>query len=422
MTTSDLDLAGSSPEIQRAPTYGSAFALMWRFARRELRAGLNGFGVFLACIALGVAVITGVGALTDAMLNGFASQGRHLLGGDVTLRRVHQRATDAERQVMSKLGQVSELATMRSMARLPDGSDQALVEVKAVDAAYPLLGGLALISKGDVDVALRQGRTAIVAQSLLDRLGIKVGDKIRLGRLELRVTGVIAAEPDKISARLAFGPRLMVSRETLLATGLVQPGTLINWRYAIVAPDGDAAPLATVVKLRQTVKSELGETGFIVRDRRDPSPSITRLLGRLKQFLTLLGLSALLIGGVGVANAVQTFVERRRRVIATYKSVGASGGMVLGIFLIQIVAIAMVGTIIGVAVGSFVPPVISATYGQQLPIELGASFSWGNTLAGLVYGLLVTLLFVLWPLGLQNGFVLPRCFGTRLATKRSGQV
>ena len=375
------------------------FRLMLRFAAREMRAGFGGFGIFIACIALGVGVITGVAALTDALLNGFAAQGRQLLGGDVALRRVHQRASAKERAVMNRLGQTSELATMRSMARLPSGADQALVEIKAVDAVYPLLGGLRLQDGKDVDAALRKTVGAIVAQSLLDRLNVKVGDAIKLGSVAVPITGVIANEPDKIAARLAFGPRVMVSHETLAATGLVRPGTLITWRYVIAVPDADAAPLATVLKLREAIKSELGESGFIVRDRRDPSPSITRLLDRLRQFLTLLGLAALMIGGVGVANAVQTFVDRRRKVIATYKSVGATNGMVLGIYLSQVLLIAAVGTVLGVVIGNVVPVILSALYGTLLPIELGASFSWGNVGSGLVYGLLVTLLFVLWPLG-----------------------
>lgn len=388
-----------APDAPAVAAWHRPYALMVRFAMRELRAGLGGFGIFIACIALGVGVITGVSALTDALLNGFAAQGRQLLGGDVVLRRVHQRATESEQAVMRRLGRTSEMATMRSMARLPNGADQALVEIKAVDAIYPLLGGLILHGGIEADEVLRKTNGAVVAPSLLDRLNLKVGDSIRLGRSAVPITGTIAKEPDKITARLAFGPRVMVSHETLAATGLVQPGTLISWRYAIVTPDADAAPVETVMRLRQAIKSELGESGFIVRDRRDPSPSITRLLDRLRQFLTLLGLAALMIGGVGVANAVRTFVDRRRKVIATYKSVGATNGMVLGIYLFQVLVISTVGTVLGVIAGNVVPAVLSTLYGSQLPIELGTSFSWLNVGTGLVYGLLVTLLFVLWPLG-----------------------
>lgn len=370
-----------------------------RFALREMRAGLGGFGVFISCIALGVAVITGVGALTDAMLNGFERQGRVLLGGDITLRRVHQRASATERAAMARLGQVSETSSMRSMARLPDGSDQALVEIKAIDGAYPLLGDLEVAAAGSFEAAVRATDGAVVAQSLLDRLSLEVGDVIKLGSRSVTITGILKKEPDKISARLAFGPRVFVSHATLAATGLVQPGTLINWRYAIRSQQGDNEPQAAVLNLRDAVKRELSESGFIVRDRRDPSPSISRVLNRLRQFLTLLGLAALLIGGVGVANAVQTYVDRRRKVIATYKSVGAASTTVLGIYLVQIMIIAVIGTVIGLLVGSAVPPFISAFYGDALPIELGSSFSWANVFSGLAYGVLVALLFTLWPLG-----------------------
>ncbi len=240
---------------------------------------------------------------------------------------------------------------------------------------------------------------AVVAQSLLDRLGLKVGDEMKLGTAPVKITGVISHEPDKITARMSFGPRVMVSHATLARTGLVKPGTLINWRYALLAPDGETAPVVAVERLRGEIKSTLDEAGFIVRDRRDPSPSITRLLNRLRDFLTLLGLAALLIGGVGVANAVGTYVDRRRKVIATYKSVGASSSTVLGIYLDSSSCHRGYRHGYWRVVGSLVPPLLSFTYGASLPIPLGQSFSWGTVGTGLVYGLLVTLLFALWPLG-----------------------
>lgn len=395
MSTTDTDHLARAVNLQpRVPT-----SRIFKFALREMRAGLGGFGIFIACIALGVAVITGVGALTDALLDGFERQGRELLGGDATLRRVHKRATDAERTTLAGLGQISERGTMRSMARLTNGEDQVLVEIKAVDNVYPLLGRFELAGGKALDDAIRKTNGAVVAPSLLDRLGLKVGDRFKLGNTEIPITGAIQREPDRISARMAFGPRVIVSHETLAATGLVKPGTLINWHYAIVATRGDTDPDGAVRDIREAVKANLGEAGFIITDRSNPSPTITRLLNRLRQFLTLLGLAALLIGGVGVANAVQTFVDRRRKVIATYKSVGATNRLVLGIYLTQIMIIAGLGTLIGLLIGSAVPPLLGLTLGSALPIELGNSFTWSNTMIGLAYGLLVALLFVLWPLG-----------------------
>ncbi len=396
---SAADAIDASAGRPSAAAGGGSLKLMLTFALRELRAGVGGFGVFIACIALGVAVITGVGALTDSLLNGFADQGRTLLGGDITLRRVHKRANQQELAQMRQLGSVAETATMRSMARLPDGSDQSLVEIKAVGLAYPLLGDMTLVGGASFEKAVRQDKGAVVAQSLLDRLGLKVGDKIKLGSGLVPITGVIENEPDKISARLAFGPRIILSHEALAATELVKPGTLINWRYAVLSPEGNARPLETVERLRGSVKTQLPEAGFIVRDRRDPSPSVTRVLTRLREFLTLLGLAALLIGGVGVANAVQTFIERRRKVVATYKSVGAAGNLVFGIYLVQVMIIAFLGTLIGVTIGSVVPWLLGQTLGEALPISVGGAISWSNVAIGSAYGLLVALFFVLWPLG-----------------------
>ncbi|MEO1609641.1 MAG: FtsX-like permease family protein [Pseudomonadota bacterium] len=369
------------------------------FALRELRSGISGFGIFIACIALGVTLITGVGSLASAFLSGFERQGRELLGGDVSLRRVHKRATAQERMVFAKLGRVSELATMRSMARLPNGEDQALVEIKAVDDVYPLIGTFELANSTTLTRAIREQNGAVVAQSLLDRLNIKVGDSFRLGTREIVITGVIAREPDRIGARIAFGPRVVMSYATLASTGLVQPGTLISWQYAIVAPDGASDPQGAVGRIRQMLGEKLSEAGFIITDRSDPSPTISRQLNRMRDFLTLLGLAALLIGGVGVANAVRTFVDRRRKVIATYKSVGATSGTVFGIYMMQIMIIAAFGTCIGLLIGNLLPLILAAIYGPVFEIELGPSFTWTNTAIGLGYGFLVTLLFILWPLG-----------------------
>ena len=369
------------------------------FAMRELRAGLGGFAVFVGCIALGVALITGVGALTTALLSGFESQGRELLGGDVTVRRVHKRATLEERAVLAKLGRVSEVATMRSMARLMNGEDQTLVEIKAVDDVYPILGDFQLADGMSLDRAIREKAGAVVAQSLLDRLNLEVGDEISLGGFTVRIAGVIIREPDSLTARLPLGPRVIVSHTTLEATGLIQPGTLITWRYALVSTQGERDAKGAIAHIRKVIKAELDDAGFILTDRSNPSPTISRLLNRMSDFLTLLGLAALLIGGVGVANAVRTYVDRRRKVIAVYKSVGARSGTVLAIYMTQIMVIALLGTVIGLLFGSLLPYILSATYGSMLPIQLGYSFSWSNTAAGLIYGVLVALLFVLWPLG-----------------------
>jgi putative ABC transport system permease protein len=291
-------------------------------ALRELRSGFAGFRIFIACIALGVTVITGVGAVSDALRAGFERQGEAILGGDLTVSRMHVRAVGEERAQLEKLGRLSETVTLRTMARRVDNADQALAELKGVDAAYPLAGHVILATGGSLLEALQRG--AVVDPALLQRLGLKVGDPVMIGTEQVPVAAALKAEPDALSDRLTYGPRIFVSQATLDKSGLVKPGTLIRWRYALKLAGSKRANEDDLKELRARVEAGLPEAGFTITDRRDPSPQVTRTLDRLRQFLTLIGLTALLVGGVGVANAVATFIDKRRTVIATMKSVGAT--------------------------------------------------------------------------------------------------
>lgn len=375
----------------------------WRLPRllgiaaRELRSGLSGFRIFIACVALGVTVITGVGAVSDALRAGFERQGEAILGGDATLSRMHVRSKGAERAALSNLGTLSETATMRTMARRTDGSDQALAELKIVDANYPLVGAVELGNAVPLQEALRRG--AIVDPILLERLGLNVGDYMKLGAKKVEISGTIKSEPDGIADRLTYGPRVLVSLETLEKTGLVRPGTLIRWRYALKLDPDRSATVEKLLALRERIGSDLPESGFTIRDRRDPSPQVSQVLERLRQFLTLIGLTALLVGGVGVANAVATFIDKRRKVIATMKSIGATSRMVLVVFLAQIALVTVIGIAVGLLLGILLPIVLNALYGDIVPIQAEITVSALSILSAAVYGFAVAMLFTVWPLG-----------------------
>lgn len=391
MTASDtLEIAGTQRQ--------ASLPRIFRLALRELRDGLSGFYVFIACVALGVMVITAVGALSDALKNGLQQQGEMILGGDITLARMHARATAPERAAIGALGRVSETAAMRAMARLPDGGDQALVELKGVDERYPLVGEVELEGGGSFDAAMRSG--GIVADPMmLERLGVKIGDSVKIGDAEVAVAAALKSEPDGLADRMTYGPRVFLSLATLEKTKLVQPGTLVRWRYAVKRPgDADRSDEA-IGRAQDEIKSALPESGFTVLDRRNPSPQVTKTLDRLRQFLTLIGLTSLLVGGVGVANAVATFIDRRRKVVATMKSLGATSRFVFGVFLTQILAVASVGVAIGLALGVIVPGVLMRFYGDLLPVQPEFDLGASSVVVSATYGLLVSLLFTLWPLG-----------------------
>jgi putative ABC transport system permease protein len=391
----NADVAAAQPVVSSSPHRISRLA---SFAMRELRGGVRGFYVFIACVALGVAVITAVGALTDALRAGFERQGENLLGGDVTLSRPHRRAEPAERTWLESRGRLSETATLRAMARRTDGSEQTMVELKGVDKAYPLVGSLTLGDGMSVDVALRTGPGVAVDPILLERLGLKIGDRMQLGNATVEIRATVAAEPDKLTDRLTFGPRVFVSLDTLPDTGLAGPGSLVRWRYALALNDS-AREDGVLLKFRDAVKAQLPDGGFTITDRRDPHPQVTRTLERLRQFLTLIGLTALMVGGVGVANAVATFIDRRRKVIATFKSLGATANTIFVVHLVQVLAIAGIGVAIGLVAGLLLPFAMSFALADALPIQAEISVQPASLLVAIAYGFLVSLLFALWPLG-----------------------
>ncbi len=371
--------------------------LALRLAVRQMRSGFEGFIVFMACVALGVMVIAAIGGLANALVVGLERQGRQIIGGDISISRMHARITAEERAALDGVGLTSETATMRVMARTLGGEEQSLAELKSVDGVYPLVGEMKLKGRDNLDKLLADG--AVVEPILLERLGLAVGEEFQLGSAPIKISGVIEREPDGLLDRLTYGPRILVSTTLLEQTGLLKPGALIRWRYAMALRDDGKENAEALSAARAELKRQLSTGGFTIVDRTDPSPQVRRTLERLRQFLTLIGLTALIVGGVGIANAVSNYIDRRRRTIATMKSLGASGRTIFSVFMAQILAITLVGIAIGLAAGLVIPSILKALYGDVLPIPPVLAISFGSLAAASVYGLLVALLFSLWPLG-----------------------
>jgi len=375
-------------------------SLALRFALRELRGGLRGFYVFIACIALGVMAIAGVGSVAASLGEGLAREGRTLLGGDVALSLMQREAKPDEIAFLRSRGEVSVAATLRAMARAEDGR-LALVELKAVDGAYPMLGALTLepnIALADL-LAERDGAFGAAADStLLARLDLKLGDRVTIGGASFQIRSVVDAEPDKLAGGVGLGPRFLVSEAGLRATGLLQPGSLVRWQYRVKLPDGAAGDRATTA-LVNDVRSALPQAGWGIRSRSNASPQLERTISRFTQFLTLVGLAALLVGGVGVANAVKSHIDRRRDVIAAFKALGATGRDVFTIYLTQVVVLAGIGSAIGLAAGAALPFIIVGVFGKLLPLPVVPALHPDELALSFVYGLLTALAFGLWPLG-----------------------
>lgn len=374
--------------------------LTLRLAWRELRAGLTGFAVFLACIALGVTAIAGVASISRSLSDGLGREGRRILGGDLAYNLINREATDAEKQALAREGRLDVVASLRAMAVAPSG-DAALVELKAVDpATYPAAGEIATDPPGRLAdlLAERDGVPGALADpALLTRLDVKVGDRIALAGHDVALRGTIVSEPDKIAGGIGFGPRLMIAEPTLRATGLVQPGSLNRWSYRLILPPG--APDADLDAAQGRIRAATPEAGWEIRSRTNADPRFSKSIERFTQFLTLVGLTALIVGGVGVGNAVHAFVERKRPSIATLKSVGAPGSQVVALYLTQVMLIAGLGTLIGLAIGASLPFLLDALFSADLPLPLNPTLAPGELALAAAYGLITALAFAITPLG-----------------------
>jgi putative ABC transport system permease protein len=391
-------------------------ALALRFAARELRGGLGGFYVFMACIALGVMAIAGVGAVASGLADGLAREGRVILGGDLAFSLSLREASAEERAFLDAHGRVSLAATMRAMARA-QGDRTALVEMKAVDAAYPLYGTVTLDPPQPLAQALEQrdGAFGAVADSaLLTRLDLSPGTRIAVGSATIEIRAVLTSEPDKLVGGIGFGPRLLVSEAALRATGLLQPGSVVRWHYRVRLPENDATD-AAVRTVTAAAQVQLPEAGWEVRSRANASPALERNVERFTQYLTLVGLTALLVGGVGVANAVKGHLDRRRETAATLKALGATGSRVFAIYLTQVLLLAALAALPGLAVGAALPFLVAWGFAAVLPLPLAPALHPGGLALALLYGLLTAAAFALWPLGRAHDVPVSALFRDQIA-------
>lgn len=375
---------------------------MARFAVRDLRGGLAGLRIFCLCIALGVAAIVGVGSLAEALDDGLGRQGRVILGGDASFSLIHRRLSPGEQGFLARNGSLSTIATMRAMVRNESG-DAALAEVKAVEPSWPQIGAAQFDPQMTTVEALAEKDGAFGAaaeEALLARLGLKVGDVFRLGQAKFVLRAILTSEPDRLAVGVGLGPRVLISQAALTATELVQPGSLVRWTTRVVMGGSNGAPdEAAVQNLLEKAKQTFPEAGWEARSRLNVSPDFTRDLDRFAEFLTLAGLLSLVVGGVGVANAAQGFVERKRATLAILKAIGATGTNVVLLALVEFLIVALVGACGGAALGAAIPFVVDWLFADLLPIPLAPSIDAGAVALGVAYGLLTALAFSIVPLG-----------------------
>ena len=376
---------------------------------------------------MGVAAIAGVGSLGQAFLTGLSEQGRTLLGGDIRMARQYVPADETEQAFMAGYGRVTALASMRSMATdVANPERRALIEIKAVDPLYPLIGQVVLNPLMPLPAALDCGTIcgAAVEDALLVRLGLKTGDMIRVGNTDFEVRARIVSEPDRVVGGFTLGPRVMLSREGLSRSGLIVEGSLITYTYKI-----SFAGETTPEQFRAAEETAFPDGRWDVDDHTNAIPRVTRFVEQATMFLSLIALTALIVGGVGAGQAVEAFLERRRETIATLKAMGAEGRQIFLIYLTQIMAVACVGLVLGLVIGAALPFAVEYFFGASIPAPANYAVYPGPLALAAVFGLLAALGFAIPPLarareiapaGLFRDLVAPSHVRARLAYRVAG--
>ena len=378
----------------------------WTIARRDLSARFRGLRLLLVCLFLGVGALAAIGTLTGAIGKELSSRGRTILGGDVEVAVWQRSATDAELAAFASHGKVSGGTRMQAMARAGDLA--APIELKAIDNAWPLVGRLRLTDGRQVG-APGEGEVWI-AQGAADRLGIAPGASLAIGTLTLKVGGIIADEPDRLGEGFTLGPVVIARADVPARAGLTAPGAMYRAKYRIALP-----PTRNPEAVVKALKEQFPSSGFEARTRERAAPGAERFVARMGDFLILVGLAALVIAGIGIGGGVSSYLEARRGSVATLKVLGATSGDIARIYLLQIAAAALAGSLAGLAAGVLVTPLLAGALGNLLPVAPGLTFDPWALLRAAAYGLLVALVFAAPPLLAARRFPAMALFRARVA-------
>ncbi len=365
-------------------------ATAWRIARRDLNARFRGLRLLLVCIFLGTAALAAIGTLTAAIEDELASSGQELLGGDLQVEVWQRDLQPEERKALSEYGTISSGFRMQAMASTPGAA--APIGLKAVDAKWPMFGTLVLDDGRKVGAPT--GTDAWIANTALERLGIKVGESFKVGTVTLRAAGIIKDEPDRLSEGFQLGPTIIVAEDIPARAGLLQPGALYQSKHRIAF----ANPSRALDGIDESLTKRFPNAGFNIRTRDRASPGADRFVRQMSDFLTLVGLAALVIAGIGIAGGVSSYLDQRRSSIATLKVLGATSADIVRIYAMQIGVAALAGSLAGLAAGVAVTPLLASALQGLLPVGSGFIISPPALALAASYGLLVAFAFAAAPL------------------------
>jgi putative ABC transport system permease protein len=381
---------------------GLAWGSAAKIASREMRSSKGKFFFVIISVAIGVAALTGVRGFSSSFRATLLDRARSILAGDLSARMFQQPTPGEQRgidEVVATGVKTTQVTEMMSMASSPKSLDPLLVSVKAIDPAmYPFYGDVELQPAGGLQAALGP-HSVVVGDDLLLRLGLHVGDDLKMGGQLFRIAATVVNEPDRLSGGFSAGPRVLMSREALEATGLLAPGSRATERLLFKVPipaDGRPISDAAVADLKAKLEKLLPQAQLT--DYRETNPAITQGLDMATSLLSLMSLVALVLGAVGVAMAMRAHLQQRLDTIAIMKSLGARSGQIIKIYLLQTLLLGLLGGGLGVVFGIGVQVAFPAVLGKLINIQTEMHVQPRAILIGLGAGVLITLLFTLPPL------------------------
>ena len=373
-----------------------------KIAAREMHSSRGKFFFVILSVAIGVAALTGVRGFSSSFRSTLLDKARSIMAADLSARMFQQPTPDQQQgleEIAASGVEITPVTELLSMASAAKTLDPLLVSLKAVDPAmYPFYGDVELAPAGPLKTVLTSD-TVAVADDLLVRLNLKVGDQLKVGTKLFQIASVVVNEPDRLSGSFAAGPRVLISREGLDACGLLAPGSHAGQRYLFKVPKPKGgAPISdkAVADLKTQLEKLLPEAQII--DYRETNPALTQGLDRATSLLSLMSLVALVLGAIGVAMAMRAHLQQRLDTIAIMKSLGARSGQIIKIYLLQTLLLGAAGGVLGVALGVGVQLSFPYFLAKLIHVDTELHVRLSTVLTGLAVGILTTLLFTLPPL------------------------
>ncbi|MCA1564574.1 MAG: FtsX-like permease family protein [Acidobacteria bacterium] len=371
---------------------------IWRMARREIRSSWKRLLFFFLCIGIGVGAIVALRSTIQNVNAAMVSEARNILTADVQVdssREINDATLAVVKRIAAAHGVAAETQTIEASTMLRPADDARegalMVELKGIDAPYPLYGEFTLANGEQFTHALLENDGVVVAASLLERLSLKVGDEVKIGNSTFQIRGVTAQEPGATGG-FRIGPRVFIARGAIAATGLTGFGSRARNKILMKAPPAELNAL--VADLRAGLKESL----VSVRSYRDSQEGLNEQYTRSENYLSLTGLVILVLGGIGVSNVTRVFIEQKKRTIAVLKCVGASSRMIAGVYLAQVLALGFAGSLFGVLLARAALLFVARRFSETLPPNMSYDLTPGAIAQGLALGLLISLLFSALPL------------------------